>query len=102
MKTDLADWLQFNCGSTGALTGTDWRALRAAVAIIELYAYDGSPAVLPAFGAVVMRMQESTREYAYHAIAMVLDWPDRAKLWAQAELPPISRPWRCKAEPASA
>lgn len=99
MKTNLEDWMGFNLGSTGALTGTDWRALRAAVAIIELYAYDGSADVLPAFRAVVLRMQETTREYAYHAIAMVIDWKDRQILWDRAELPPIAFPLVCKAEP---
>lgn len=100
MKTNTEEWLRFNLGSTGGLTGTDWKALHAAVAIVELYAYDGSADVLPAFRAVVMRMQETTREYAYHAIAMVLDWHNRPQIWAQAGLPAIAKPMRCKAEPA--
>lgn len=94
----IEEWFAFNLG-TGALTGTDWKALRAVTAILELYAYDGHPSLLPAFRAVVLRMQDTTREYAYHAIAMVLDWHNRAQLWAQAELPPILKPMKCKAEP---
>jgi len=100
MKNEqIADWFSFNLGSTGALTGTDWKALRAAVAILELYAYDASPTLLPAFRAVALRMQETTREFAYHAIAMVFDWGDRDRIWEQAELPFISSPNKCKAEP---
>lgn len=100
MSVDIIDWLGFNMGSTGALTGTDHRALKAAVAILELYAYDGDESLLGnAFGAVVRRMQPTTREFAYHAIAAVLDWNDRAKLWEKAGLTPILKPMRCKAEP---
>jgi hypothetical protein len=94
----ITEWFSFNLG-TAALTGTDWKALRAAAAILELYAYDSSPTLLPSFRAVVLRMQETTREYAYHAIAMVFDWHDRDRIWSQADLPPITNPRRCKAEP---
>jgi hypothetical protein len=100
MSLNIVDWLQFNLGSTAPLTGTDHRALRAAVAILELYAYDGDASLLTnAFGAVVRRMQPTTREYAYHTIAAVLDWNDRARIWAEAGLTPIAKPWRCEAEP---
>lgn len=101
MSTDIDDWMSANLGGLGALTGTDWRALRAAVDILELYAYDGSSTLLPAFRAVVLRMQETTRQFAYHAIAMVLEWHDRERLWALAELPAIAKPWKCKHEPMS-
>lgn len=101
-NTELQGWLSFNLGSTAPLTGTDWKALRAAVAIIELHAYEANPSTLHAFRIVVGRMQETTREYAYHAIAMVLDWHDRARIWAKAELPEIKKPMRCKAEPRAA
>lgn len=95
---EIKDWFEFNIG-TGALTGTDWKALRAAAFILELYAYDRAPGVLVAFREVTMRMQPKTREYAYHAIAMILDWGDRPQIWAQAGLPEIASPMKCKAEP---
>ena len=48
-------WLRANLGShcLAPLTGTDRRALRAAVQIIELYSYAPAPSVLEAFGQIV-------------------------------------------------
>lgn len=92
-------WLRANLGKhcLGALTGSDLKALRAAVHIIELYAYDEHPSLLVAFAHVVRRMQPSTRSLAYHAIAHVLDWGDRSRIWVAADLPEFA-PERCAFE----
>jgi hypothetical protein len=93
-------WLRSNLGPRclAPLTGTDARALRAAVQIIELYAYDDAPSVLEAFGHIVRRMQPSTQELAYHAIAHVMDWSDRSRIWVKAGLPEFG-PVQCSFEP---
>ena len=85
----IRPWLKANLGKhcTGALTGTDNRALDAAVQIINLYSYDPGPEVVEAFGLVVRRMQPSTQYLAYHAIAHVTDWSFRHELWVAAGLP---------------
>lgn len=85
-------WLTRNLGrgALAPLTGTDWKALDAAVHIIELYSYAGDRYLLEAFRLVVHAMQPSTRELAYHAIAHVLDWSDREVIWALAGLPALS------------
>jgi hypothetical protein len=95
-------WLQANLGAhcTGSLTGSDVRALKAAVMIVEAYSYDRCHALELAFQLVVLRMQLKTREFAYHAIAHVMDWGDRDLLWARAELPHIETPWLCQFGPA--
>lgn len=87
----LLPWLRANLGKRclAALTSTDARALAAAVQIIELYAFDGSPTLLVAFRSVVERMQPHCQQFAYHAIAHVLDWHDRSRLWIAAGLPVI-------------
>lgn len=99
---DTIKWLQANLGKgcTAPLTSTDSKALVAAVAIVELYAYDRHASLLNAFGAVVNRMQESTRHLAYHAIASVMDWDDRAKVWHAAGLA-LGDFGRCKYEYAA-
>lgn len=98
---ELYKWLRGNLGPRclAPLTSTDTRALTAAVAIVDLYSYDiyGDEDGLAAFRTVVLRMQPSTRHFAYHAIAMVLDWHDRNKLWNLAGLPPM-QVGRCKHE----
>jgi hypothetical protein len=93
-------WLRSNLGRRclAPLTGCDTRALRAAVEIIELYSYDPAPSVLEAFGAIVRRMQPSTQELAYHAIAHVMDWSNRSELWVKAGLPEFG-PQKCSFEP---
>lgn len=97
----VLDWLRANLGgrALAPLTGCDTRALRAAVQIIEHYAYDGHPAVLNAFAEIVRRMQPKTRELAYHAIAHALDWSDRARVWAAAGLASFQPQLKCSFEP---
>lgn len=89
----LTVWLTANLGKgwAAALTGTDARALPAAVHIVELISIAGTTASLAkAFGFVVETMQPSTRYLAYHAIAHVLDWSDRDRIWDAADLAPVS------------
>lgn len=97
----LMTWLRANLGTLAALTGTDMRALHAASHIIELYAFEGDARLLAAFATVVERMQPSTLEFAYHAIAFRMDWNDRARVWALAGLPSIMTR-RCVHEGAAA
>lgn len=88
----LPSWLKANLGKKclAPLTGTDAAALAAAVQIAQLHAYDpGDTGVCRAFRLVVLRMQPKCRFLAYHAIAHVMEWSDRARLWEQAELPPL-------------
>lgn len=87
----ITKWLRQNGQALGGLTGCDARALRAAVQIVELFAYDGTRDIALAFGACVRRMQPETRHLAFHAIAHVMDWDDRAKMWAAAELEPLGQ-----------
>lgn len=83
----LRPWLRPRFGSLAALTGTDARALDAAVHIVELMAVAGKTAELcSAFGVVVAQMQEKTRPFAYDAIAHVLDWSDCPEVWRRADL----------------
>lgn len=98
---NLLPWLRANLGQRclAPLTGTDARALAAAVHIIELYAYHGDIHVLTAFGHIVRCMQPSTQELAFHAIAHVMDWSDRKHLWLLASLEPFE-PRVCAFEPA--
>jgi len=99
----LFPWLRANLGPRclAPLTGTDARALRAAVQIIELYSYDRDASVLEAFAHVVRRMQPKTQELAYHCIAHVMDWSDRSRLWVEAGLPEFG-PARCVHEGSAA
>lgn len=94
-------WLRTNLGDFYHLTGTDCHALRAAIEIIDLYAYDRTPALIGAFSTVVKRMQPNNQELAYHAVAHVMDWRNRAQVWAAAGLPALPNPRRCKCEPRS-
>jgi hypothetical protein len=96
----LFPWLRENLGKSclAALTSTDRRALEAAVQIIALLGYDRNPGLVMAFGACVLEMQPSTREFAFHAIAHVLDWNDRGRIWSLAGLPECN-PGRCQHEP---
>jgi hypothetical protein len=96
----LIVWLKGNLprGSLGALTGTDSKALAAAVHVLRLYAYTDDLRVLGAFRLIVEQM--ATREFAYHAIAYVSEWENREAWWALAGLPPIGRVWVCAFEPA--
>lgn len=96
----VLDWLHSNLGgrALAPLTGTDSRALRAAVQIMEHYGYDRHASVLDAFAQIVRRMQPKTRELAYHAIAHPLDWSDRAKVWAASGLEPLRLQYLCSFE----
>ena len=85
----------------GCLTGQSSRALAAAVQLIALYSYcDGQaePHVLAAFRHVVDTMEGGERELAFHAIAHVLNWSDRARVWHLAGLEPLASVRRCKFE----
>ena len=97
----LLKWLKLNGLSIGALTGTDSRALAAAVHILELYYVSSSDeaATLEAFRIVVMKMQPSTRQLAYHAIAHLAEWHNRAEIWVRAGLPVLERVSGCEGEP---
>lgn len=96
----VRSWLKSNLGKSclGVLTGTDSRALSAAVQIVELWCYHQTPEVERAFGLVVQAMQPSARQLAYHAIAHCADWRHRAELWEAAGLPRIEKPWLCSFE----
>jgi len=85
----LRPWLRDNLGKRclAPLTGTDARALAAAVHVIDLYSYHGDKNLLPAFAAIVRCMQPTTQELAYHAIAHVMDWSNRREFWLEAGLP---------------
>lgn len=98
----LRQWLKANLGPRclAPLTSTDAKALSAAVQIVELYAFERRPEVLDAFGGVVRCMQEGCRRLAYHAIAHVMDWSDRARVWSEAGLPAIEA-GQCKYERAA-
>jgi hypothetical protein len=100
----LRPWLRANLGKTcmSGLTGTDWRALAAAVHVVELYSYATSDHAARAFGDCVRQMQRSQRRLAYHAIAHVMDWSDRETLWMRAGLEPIPEAGRCEWEPGGA
>jgi hypothetical protein len=98
----ILPWLKANLGPRclAPLTGTDARALSAAVQIIELFSYHRAPEVLDAFRSVVVCLQPSVRELAYHGIAHVMDWSDRSTIWQAAGLAPI--PTRiCAYEPGA-
>ena len=88
-------WLRANLGphALAPLTGQDARALSVAVQAIALYAacdYSAEVRSLQAFACAVNCMQESTRHLAYHSIAHILDWSDRARLWERAGLQAIN------------
>lgn len=87
----LPKWLKDNLGPCclAPLTGTDAKALAAAVQIIALYATEADRTLAAAFGIVVARMQRSCWPLAYHSIAHVMDWDDRERVWKLAGLPKI-------------
>lgn len=100
----VMSWLKANLGKSclAPLTGTDTKALRAAVQIIELYGYIAQrdeDATLAAFAAIVRQMQRSTQELAYHSIAMLMEWHSRDEIWARAGLEPLERVRVCAYEP---
>ena len=97
----VVPWLRSNLGKNAlaGVTGTDHKALLAAVQIVQLYSYDRDESLLTAFGSVVRRMQPSQWHLAFHAIAHVMDWSDRIVVWAGAGLPTDIRVPRCTYEP---
>lgn len=96
----ILPWLRDNLGDrcTAPLTGTDVRALLAAVQIIDLYSVHNDSGVLEAFGLVVNCMQPSTQELAYHSIAHVMNWWDRERIWKELGLAEF-KPRVCAWEP---
>lgn len=100
----LLPWLRSNLGShaLAPLTGTDSRALAAAVQTIELYSYCPQAGVIKAFGEIVRTMQPGTYQLAYHAIAHVMDWHDRTPIWFEAGLPAKFPRQICRYEPGGA
>lgn len=104
VSVTLLPWLRANLGkrALAPLTSTDHAALLAAVQVVALYAQTEDDSLPGAFAACVRKMQMSTREFAFHSIAHVMDWPDRGKLWALAGLEPLERRMRCQYEPGGA
>ena len=101
----ILPWLRENLGKNALapLTSTDAAALRAAVEIVEVISIIGykNTGLLTAFNRVVSLMQPSCQRFAYHGIAMIMDWPDREKLWDFAQLDPLPHRGICKYEPAA-
>jgi hypothetical protein len=100
VSVTVLPWLRNNLGkrALAPLTSTDYRALLAAVQIVELYAYNPAACVVNAFGSVVCCMQPHNARLAYHAIAHVMDWGHRQELWTKAGLP-VGEFGRCEFEP---
>lgn len=101
LREEIAAFLYENLGTaTGALTGTDMRALCAVAGLMNLYAYTRDESLLPHFKTYVEMMQRKTRWFAFHVVASQLDWSDRAEVWVKSGLPfPIDGLQTCKHEP---
>lgn len=97
-------WLRANLGKRclAPLTSQDVRALDAAASVAALWSYTPKQGVADAFGAVVMLMQETTRHLAFHVVAQVGNWEDRATLWNAAGLPWPRYLTKCDNEPGGA
>jgi hypothetical protein len=92
-------WLRTNLGkhALAGLTGTDYKALRAAAQIVELWACGGNAEdCFRAFGAVVRQMQGCTRFAAFYCVAHVANWGDCLLFWSRAGLPAIRGLPRCQ------
>ncbi len=89
LAVTIKPWLRAQLGKScfAGLCSGELDALCAAIHVIGIYAYRPLPSLLEAFAHVVLTMQEHNRFLAYHAIAHVMDWPDRARLWHLAGLP---------------
>lgn len=103
----ISAWLTANLGKHwgGALTGQDWPALKAVVEIVNAYASsdgEGRKNCVAAFGAMVLTMQPSCRYLAFHAVAHVLDWSDRWRLFRAAGLEIPTGMRECKGGPRPA
>lgn len=96
----IGPWLKANLGHgcLAPLTGTDRRALHAAVMIVDLWSETRSFETAEAFRTVVREMQHKCWPLAYHAIAHVCDWSHRDELWKQAGLVELAHPGRCVGE----
>lgn len=71
-------------GCLAPVTGTDYRALSAFVACLELYSFADHPSqVLSAMRLVLGEMQPSVRWIARELIPFVREWEDRDRLWPQ-------------------
>lgn len=96
----IAAWLKANLPDRSRdLSGGEARALLAAHAVLELYAYGRSPGVLVAFGRIVREVDESKWFLFYHMIAMVMDWSDREPVWRGSGLE-FYNFGRCEYEPS--
>lgn len=97
----IVPWLRANLGKDclAGQTGTDQKALLAAIQILELYSYERDAGVLEAFQRVVMVMQSKQRFLVFHAIAHVMDWSDRKPIWFKAGLNPLINVPFCQFEP---
>jgi hypothetical protein len=104
VSATVGPWLKANLGSKclAGCTSVDYRALEASVHLVELMAYAGrSAGLLAAYCAIVSEMTEHNRWLAYHSIAHVLNWEDRAVIWLNAgapEIPQCQQGIRCKYE----
>lgn len=91
-STTFPAWLRANCGKSclAGLTSADAVALNAAVEIAAVWQYFRTAADAEAFGKIVEHIQPQMRFAAYHAIAHMGNWEDRAALWSVAGLPPLA------------
>lgn len=87
--TSVMKWLRLNIGRAplAALTGTDTRALGAAIHIIELYVRSGDDDLLDALRVVVLKMQPKCYHIVYHVPAYFQEWETRDRVWVHAGLP---------------
>lgn len=94
-------WLKANLGKRclAPLTSRDALALNAAVGVAALWQYSQADTTASAFGAVVSLMQETTRHLAFHVVAQVGNWEDRAALWTASGLPWPKHLTMCAYEP---
>lgn len=94
-------WLRANLGkrALAPLTSQDARALDAAASVAALWQYSQRQTVADAFGTIVLLMQATTQHLAFHLVAQVGDWEDRATLWNMAGLPYPTGLYRCANEP---
>lgn len=94
-------WLKANLGprALAPLTHTDADALKAAVEIVNLWSGCREDEVAKAFGLVVGQMQPHSQQFAFHAIAHVMDWSTRAELWQLAGLDMAIKVSVCKFGP---
>lgn len=97
----ILPWLKANLGKRwqAALTSTDLSALMAAAHCAELWVRTGTREVAAAFGQVASVMQPGLRYLAYHTVAHIGEWRDRAFLWEAAGLTALENPGVCAYEP---